>query len=74
MAKGKLERGARLMGAIEAQLSAMSIRLLHIDGAEYERNLSLLRATLDEKTLGKFWEKGKAMSFEQAIAFALEEK
>jgi hypothetical protein len=74
VAQGKLERGARLMGAIEAQLSAMRLRLLHIDAAEYERTLSLLRATLDEQTLGKFWGKGKAMSFEQAIAFALEEK
>jgi len=74
VAQGKLERGARLMGAIEAQLSAMRLRLLHIDAAEHERTLSLLRATLDEKTLGKLWEKGAGMSFDQAIAFALEEK
>jgi hypothetical protein len=33
-----------------------------------------LRAMLDEKNLGKFWTKGAGMSFEQAIAFALEEK
>ena len=72
--QGKLERGARLMGAIEAQLSVLSLRLLHIDRAEYERNLSLLRARLDEITLGKFWAKGTEMSFDQAIAFALEEK
>ncbi len=74
MAQGKLERGARLMGAVEAQLSAMRLRLLHIDAAEYERNLALLRARLDEKTLGKFWAKGKDMSFDQAIEFALEDK
>ena len=74
VAQGKLERGARLMGAIEAQLSAMRLRLLHIDAAEYERTLSLLRTTLDEKTLGELWEKGTGMSFDQAIAFALEEK
>ena len=73
MAQGKVERGAKLMAAIEAQLSAMGIRLLHIDRMEYERNLALLRANLDEKILSRFWAKGKEMSLEEAITFAREE-
>ena len=73
VSQGKLERGAKLMAAIEAQLSAMGIRLLHIDGAEYERNLALLRAKLDEKMLHKFWAKGTTMSLDDAIAFSVEE-
>ncbi|HEX9837744.1 MAG TPA: tetratricopeptide repeat protein, partial [Anaerolineales bacterium] len=73
MAQGKLERGAKLMAAIEAQLSAMGIRLLHVDRMEYERNLALLRAKLDEKTLNKFWSKGKPLTLEETIEFALKE-
>jgi hypothetical protein len=33
----------------------------------------LLRTKLNVKVFGKFWAKGNAMTFEQAIAFALEE-
>jgi hypothetical protein len=40
---------------------------------EYERNLAHLRTELDEKILNKFWAKGKAMSLDDVIAFALEE-
>jgi hypothetical protein len=40
---------------------------------EYERNLALLRVKLDEKTLTRFWAKGKGMSFEQTIAFSMQE-
>jgi len=73
VAQGKFERGARLMAAVETQLSAVGIRLLHIDQIEYERNLALLRAKLEEKILDKFWAKGKAMSLDEVIAFALQE-
>jgi hypothetical protein len=44
-----------------------------MDKVEYERNLTLLRTQLDEKVFNKFWAKGHAISFEEAIAFALEE-
>ena len=70
--QGKIERAATLMAAVETQLAWIGIRLLYIDRMEYERNLARLHAILDEKTLVKFWEKGKTMSFEDAIAFALE--
>ena len=60
------------MAAVETHLALFSVRLLYVDKMEYERNLAFLRAQLDEKALAKFWVKGKAMSFEQAITFALE--
>jgi len=69
----KFERAAKLMGAVETQLTSIGIRLLFLDKLEYERNLALVREQLEEKTLAKFWAKGTAMSLEQAIAFALEE-
>jgi tetratricopeptide (TPR) repeat protein len=73
VAQGKFERAAQLMGVVETQLASISIRLLYMDNMEYERNLALLRAKLDEKIITRFWEKGKEMPFEDAIAFALEE-
>jgi len=69
----KFARAAQIMAAVETQLAAMGMRLLPIDKLEYERNLALLRANMDEKALAKFWVKGKGMSFEQSIAFVLEE-
>ena len=54
-------------------VDAIGIRLLYIDNVEYQRNLALLRGQLDEKTFAKFWAKGKEMSLDSAIVFALEE-
>jgi predicted ATPase/DNA-binding SARP family transcriptional activator len=70
--QGRFERAAGLMSAVEKQLSSFGIRLLHLDRIEYDRNLSLLFEKLDEKTLARFWAKGKGISLEQAIAFAME--
>ena len=61
------------MLAIETQLTSIGIRLLQLVKMEYERNLTLLRTQLDKKTLSKFWTKGKAISLDEPIAFALEE-
>jgi tetratricopeptide (TPR) repeat protein len=70
--QGKFERGATLMAAVETQLAAMGMQLLPVDKMEYERNLAQLYAQFDERTLNKFWAKGKETSLEQAIAFALQ--
>jgi tetratricopeptide (TPR) repeat protein len=70
VAKGSLERAAILMAAVETQLAAMGIRLLYVDKMEYDRNIALLQARLDEKTLKKFWSDGIKMFLEEAIAFA----
>jgi non-specific serine/threonine protein kinase len=71
--QGNFERAAQIMAAVESQLVSMGMRLLPVDKTEYERNFAHLRINIDEKTLAMFWEKGKGMSFEQAIAFALKE-
>jgi predicted ATPase/DNA-binding SARP family transcriptional activator len=73
VARRNFERAAELLAAVETQLSTIGIGLWHMDQREYERNFALLRTQLDEKTFVKFWAKGKALSFEEAIAFALEE-
>jgi hypothetical protein len=38
----------------------------------YERTLAATRAQLDEATFAAAWEAGRALSLEQAIAYALE--
>jgi predicted ATPase/DNA-binding SARP family transcriptional activator len=71
--QGKFSRAAQIMAAVETQLAAMGMRLLPVDKMEYERNLAQLRAQFDERSLNKSWAKGKEMSLEQAIAFAVED-
>src|SRR6266496_1501023 len=70
---GKLSRAAQLYGIIEGRLAVLSLPLYITDQVEFNRGISALRARLDEKTCAKFWTKGKAMSLEEAIAFALGE-
>ena len=60
------------MAAVETQLAAIGMQLLPVDKMEYERNLAQLRAQFDGRTFNKFWTKGKEMSLELAITFALE--
>lgn len=71
--KEKYDRATQLMAAVEAQFTSLGIRLLYMDRVEYERNLALLHANLNEKTLTRYWEKGRTLSLEQAIVYALDE-
>ncbi|HLO14762.1 MAG TPA: tetratricopeptide repeat protein, partial [Anaerolineales bacterium] len=73
VARAKYQSAARLMAAVETQMASLGITPMYMDQQEYDRNLARLRAKLDEQTLAKFWAKGKAMSLEETIAFALEE-
>ena len=73
VAQGKLSRAAQLMSVVEAQLASTGLQLLYVDKIEYDRNLPLLEGKLDEKTLARFFEKGKRMTLEEAIAFAFDE-
>jgi len=70
---GNLSRAAQLYGIIEDQLAALSLPLYITDQVEFNQGISTLRTRLDEKTYAKFWTKGKAMSLNEAIAFALGE-
>jgi tetratricopeptide (TPR) repeat protein len=70
---GNPSRAAQLYGIIEDRLAALSLPLYITDRVEFNHGISTLRTRLDEKTYAKFWTKGKAMSLDEAIAFALEE-
>jgi hypothetical protein len=67
------ERGARLLGAVEALLGAVSIMLEPDDRMEYEQGVAYARAKLSKEAFEKAWTEGRAMSMEQAIEYALED-
>jgi predicted ATPase/DNA-binding SARP family transcriptional activator len=72
-ARGKFVVAARLFGAVESFLRRLGIRLLPIDGIEYDHNVAALRGKLARRTLERAWTNGAAMNLEQAAAIALRE-
>jgi predicted ATPase len=71
-ARGAAERAALLLGAVDAALLSIGVKLNVSDGFEQERTLRALHATLSETALAQEWAEGQALTLEQAIAFALE--
>lgn len=71
-AQGLPERSARLFGAAEALRQAIGASLTPRERADYERNVAAVRATLSEDTFATLWAEERAMTLEQAIAYALE--
>jgi len=73
-AEGQPERAARLLGAAEALLEATGARLIAADRAEYDHNVTAVRAQLDEAAFAAARAEGRAMAtddWEQAVAYAL---
>jgi hypothetical protein len=71
-ASGELKRAVRLFGAADALFQPTGIGLSPGDQPEHERVLAFVRAQLDDKTFEACWIEGRAFSFEQAVAHALE--
>lgn len=68
------ERAARLFGAAEALREALNARVWPAERADYERNLAAARAQLgpgQQAAWEKAWQEGRAMSFEEALSYAL---
>lgn len=72
VAQGRYQYAAQLMAAVETQMASLGITPMYMDRQEYVRNLTLLRSKLDAQVLDRFWRKGKKMSLEETITFALE--
>jgi len=66
------ERAAQLFGASEALLDAIGASLWPSNRADYERNLSVARASLSSEAFDAARAKGRAMSLEQAYTYAME--
>ena len=73
VARNENERAMKLFGVVDTVLDFICTPFLAFDQQQYEHNVGQLRAQLGEKTLAKFWSKGKVMSLDEAITFALEE-
>jgi len=73
-AGGQAERSARLFGAAEGLLEAVGAPVYnyyHPDRALYERTQNDVRSLLGEGTFGEVWNEARAMTFEQAVEYAL---
>ena len=73
LSQKQLQRSANLAGAVMALLENMGARLDEPEWTMYNNTIAALRSELDEATFAAAWAEGKAMSTEQAIAFALQE-
>ncbi len=72
-ATGHLKRAAQLLGASESALDGMGTRHQSTDKPEVDRAIALVRAQLDDITFQTEWAQGRAMSLEQAVAYARDE-
>jgi predicted ATPase/DNA-binding SARP family transcriptional activator len=71
-ARGQPERAARLFGTAETQRESRGMPLPPAYHAAYEHDVAAARAELNEATFAAAWAAGRAMTLEQAIAYALE--
>jgi tetratricopeptide (TPR) repeat protein len=67
------EHAARLLGAAEALRQSSGFSLFPYQTAEYDFTFALLREQLDEVTCQSRWAEGRAMSLDEAVAYALKE-
>jgi predicted ATPase/DNA-binding SARP family transcriptional activator len=70
-AQGQPERAARLFGAAKALREEIGVPLLPSDRTDYDRDVAAARAALGEEAFTAAWAEGRAMSLNQAIAYAL---
>jgi predicted ATPase/DNA-binding SARP family transcriptional activator/Tfp pilus assembly protein PilF len=70
---GQFLRAATLLGASEKlrQITSTSLPLIRRD--EYERAIANVRGQLDEAQFNEFWARGREMSVDQTVAYAIGE-
>jgi predicted ATPase len=73
-AKGEAERAVRLWGAAQALHEAKSIPRDTDFLAEADARISAVRSGMGEEAWEEAWRKGRAMTLEEAISYALEEE
>jgi hypothetical protein len=71
--RGEAEWAARLFGAAEALRETLGIFHLPSELALREPYVSAAHSRLDEAAWKAAWEEGRAMTLDEAIAYALEE-
>jgi len=73
VAEGQAWRAARLYGAAESLREGVGVPMPPYERAEYDRNVTAIRLALGEEGCAREWEKGRALSLEQALEYALKE-
>jgi non-specific serine/threonine protein kinase len=71
-AQGRMMRAAHLLGAAEALLETWEGYIDPQDRAERDRDVTLVREALDNEAFTAAWIKGRSMTMDQVIAFAME--
>ena len=71
LAQGQARKAACLLGAAAALRAAIGSVVDPVDQPENESRLAALRAELGEAQFAAAWDEGRAMSLDQAIAYAL---
>jgi hypothetical protein len=71
---GAPEKAAQLFSAAERIMETLHERWSPVQQREFERNLAIARAQVDAVSWAAAWAAGRAMTLEQAIAYALEDE
>jgi hypothetical protein len=71
---GTPDRAARLLGAAQALRDTIRRRFSAGQARELDAEVALLRAALGGPAFAAAWAEGRAMSLEQAVAYALDEQ
>jgi predicted ATPase len=72
-AEGRPKCAVRLLGAADALHEAIHFTLEGADCMEHERIVAAARNALEEEAFAAAWAEGRAMTWEQAVEYALEE-
>ncbi len=68
---GEPLRAAQLFGAANVPLDSIGSHLGHWEQVEQERELAAMRTKLDDATFNALWHKGRVLSLNQAVDYAL---
>ena len=71
-ATGQAERAARLLGAAEVLRETLSAPMSAIERREYDEQVAALRAHLPAPALEAAWAAGRALTRDEAVAYALQ--
>jgi hypothetical protein len=67
-------RALRLLSAAEALREAINSPMTGVERTEYDHEVNALRKQVSPEAFDAEWAKGRALTMDQAIDFALEEK
>ena len=71
IAQSQPQRAAYLLGAAESVREAANSLMAAAERSEYTANVAALRAQMDETSFAAAWAGGRALTMDQAIAYAL---